>query len=104
MPESIFTLCTRSMKPLGKEFQCNGFIKLKGYMNSEDTFLLPFILKYIQTVIVPKVSTERWRYIPSVLMSLLTNRYIFTPTKNFILYFLSKPIIIHSSIKTDKSE
>lgn len=46
MPESIFTLCTRSMKPLGKEFQCNGFIKLKGYMNSEDTFLLPFILKY----------------------------------------------------------
>lgn len=47
MPESIFTLCTRSMKPLGKEFQCNGFIKLKGYMNSEDTFLLPFILKYI---------------------------------------------------------
>lgn len=51
MPESIFTLCTRSMKPLGKEFQCNGFIKLKGYMNSEDTFILPFILKYIQTVI-----------------------------------------------------
>lgn len=65
MPESIFTLCTRSMKPLGKEFQCNGFIKLKGYMNSEDTFLLPFILKYIQTVIDPKVSTERWRHIPS---------------------------------------
>lgn len=65
MPESIFTLCTRYMKPLGKEFQCNGFIKLKGYMNSEDTFLLPFILKYIQTVIDPKVSTERWRYIPS---------------------------------------
>lgn len=62
MQESIFTLCTRSMKPLGKEFQCNGFIKLKGYMNSEDTFLLPFILKYIQTVIDPKVSTERWRY------------------------------------------
>lgn len=65
MPESIFTLCTRSMKPLGKEFQCNGIIKLKGYMNSEDTFLLPFILKYIQTVIVLNVSTERWRYIPS---------------------------------------